>query len=137
MNTKKIKSVFMLTVMLVATLFSSCTKEEKDVRNDYVGSYRNNFEYTENGQVITGTYTLTIVKSSTNANDILLNNINGWGEAVRATVNGNAMTIPQQTIMDVGISGSGTLNGNVLSFSTMHTRTGGTPVNVLQTATKQ
>ena len=136
MNTKIIKSVFMLTIMLAVILFSSCSKE--DVRDDYVGSYRTNFEYTYNGQVFTGTYTLTIMKSSTNENDIILNNINGWsGESVRASVSGNAMTIPQQTIQEVGISGSGTLNGNVLTFSTMQTQTGGVPVNVIQTATKQ
>jgi len=136
MNTKIFKSVFMLTIMLVVALFSSCTKE--DVRDDYVGSYRTNLEYVENGQVFTETYTLTIVKSATNENDIILNNINGWaGESVRATVSGNAMTIPQQTIQNIGVSGSGTLNNNVLTFSTMITQTGGPSINVSQVATKQ
>jgi hypothetical protein len=134
---KKIfKSVSMLTVMLaVLAIFSSCTKE--DIRDDYAGSYRTNFEFTQDGQVQSGTYTLTIVKSATNVNDIILNNIDGWGESVRATVSGNAFTIPQQTIQDVGISGSGTLNGNVLNFSTQEVQTGGVPINVIQVATKQ
>jgi hypothetical protein len=47
------------------------------------------------------------------------------------------MTIPQQTILHAGVSGSGTLNGNVLTFSTMVTQTGGAIINVSQTATKQ
>jgi hypothetical protein len=47
------------------------------------------------------------------------------------------MTIPQQTIQNVGISGSGTLNGNVLNFSTQETQTGGASLNITQIATKQ
>ena len=138
MKTKNFKSVVMLTVMLASvTFFSSCSKDDKDVRDDYVGSYRTNWEYTYGGQKYTGTYTLTITKSATNANDIILGNIDGWGESARATVSGNAMTIPQQTILNVGVSGSGTLNGNVLNFSTAETQTGGTQTNVTQIATKQ
>ena len=141
MKEKIFKSVCVLTVILISvTGISSCSKSDdpaKDVRDDYVGSYRTNLEYTYLGQRYTSTYTLTITKSSTNNSDIILGNIDGWGESARATVNGNAMTIPQQTIQDVGISGSGTLNGNVLNFSTSETETGGTQVNIMQVATKQ
>jgi len=133
-NFRFIVSVAISFVMIAG--ISSC-KKEKDVRDDYVGSYRTNWEYTYNAQKYTGTYTLTITKSATNANDIILGNIDGWGESARATVNGNAFTIPQQTILDVGVSGSGTLNGNVLSFSTQETLTGGGQINVSQIATKQ
>ena len=134
----------MLTIMLATvTGFSACSGDDdpvaapKDVREDFVGSYRTNYEFTYNGQKYTGTYTLTIMKSATNANDIILNNIDDSNESARATVSGNAMTIPQQTIQDFGISGSGTLNGNVLNFSTMETQTGGTSINITQVATKQ
>lgn len=119
---------------------TSCSKDEpatKDVRNSYVGSYRTNYEFTVQGQQYTGTYTLTIVNSATNSNDVILNNIDDSGESVRATVSGNAMTIPQQTIKQTGISGSGTLNGNVLSFSTQETQTGSVIINISQVATKQ
>lgn len=137
MKVNKIKSVFMLTALLaVVTLFSSCKKE--DDRDAFVGSYRTVQEWTQNGQIMTETYTLTIMKSSTNENDIILNNIcNLNNESVRASVSGNAMTIPQQTIQSIGVSGSGTLNVNVLNFSTMLTQTGGVPINVSQVATKQ
>ena len=141
MKAKIIKSVWMLTVLLATVAgFSACSGDEpevKDVRDDFVGSYRTNYEFTYNGQKYSDTYTLTIVKSATNTNDIILNNIDGWGESARATISGNAMTIPQQTIKDIGISGSGTLNGNVLTFSTMETQTGGTQINITQIATKQ
>ena len=124
-------------MLAVVTGFPSCSKEKNDVRDDYVGSYRTNWEYTFNGLKYSGTYTLTITKSATNDNDIILSNIDNSNESARATVSGNAMTIPQQTIADTGISGSGTLNGNVLNFSTMETQTGGTQVNITQVATKQ
>ena len=135
---KLFNSVLALTIMLATfTALSSCSKDNKDMRDDYVGSYRTNYEYTYLGQKYSGTYTLTITKSATNDNDIILGNIDGWGESARATVSGNAMTIPQQTIQEIGVSGSGTLNGNVLNFSTMETQTGGTQINVTQVATKQ
>ena len=133
------RSVLMATIVFAAvSTFSSCSKDDKkDVREDYVGSYRTNYEFTHDGQKYSGTYTLTIMKSAANESDIILNNIDDSGESARATVSGNAMTIPQQTIQNFGISGSGTLNGNVLNFSTMETETGGTPVNIIQVATKQ
>ena len=132
----------MLTVLpAIAAGFSTCSKDDpaskKDVRDDFVGSFRTNYEYVYDATKYSGTYTLTIVKSGTNASDIILNNIDNSGESARATVNGNAITIPQQTIQDTGISGSGTLNGNVLNFSTMETQTGGVTVNITQIATKQ
>ena len=129
-----------LTYMLIAVLlFSSCSKDDdpKDDREDYVGSYRVNFSFVFDGQTYVGTYTMTITKSATNVNDVILGNIDDWGESVRAVVSGNAITIPQQTIADIGISGSGTLNGNVLNFSTQETGTGGATINVTQTGTKQ
>jgi len=139
---KRIQFLFLIMCLACAGTvgLSSCSKDDpvkKDVRDDYVGSYRTEIKATISGQQYSGTYTLTIAKSSTNVNDVILNNIDGGGESVRATVSGNAMTIPQQTIQDIGISGSGTLNGNVLTFSTAETQTGGTQINTSQVATKQ
>jgi hypothetical protein len=131
---------FKLAYAFIAVMFfCACSKDDdaKDVRDDYVGSYRVNYQFVYNSQNYQGAYTLTITKSSTNANDIILGNIDNSNESARATVSGNAMTIPQQTIASTGISGSGTLNGNVLNFSTMETQTGGTQINITQTGTKQ
>jgi len=137
-NFKMFACVAMCAVMMAG--IGSCKQppEEppKDPREDFVGSFRTNMEWVEGSSVKVTTYTLTITKSATNANDIIMANINGWGESVRATVNGNAFTIPQQTILQYGISGSGTLNGNVLTFSTMETYSGGL-TNTSQVATKQ
>ena len=138
MKSNVLKSVFTLTIMLLATVtvISSCSKES-DTRDNFVGSYRTNWEFVYNGQKFQGTYTLTIVKSSTNKTDVILNNINDTNESVRASINGNSMVIPQQALLDYGISGSGTLTGNVLNFSTLETETGGVQVNATQVATKQ
>ena len=131
-----IKSIFALTLLLASvTSFLSC--EKPDDRDNFVGSYRTDLKYIISGTEYTGTYTMTITKSSTNKSDIIMDNISSLQESARATVNGNAILIPQQTIANLGISGSGTLNGNVLTFSTMETETGGLPINVNHTATKQ
>jgi hypothetical protein len=139
MKTKKFGLILML---MAAPLFlTNCSSDDDpvvvDVREDYVGSYRVNMEYIVNGQQYKETYTLTIMKSSTNVNDVILNNIVNSNESVRATVSGNAMTIPQQTIGSSGLSGSGTLNNNVLNFSTLLTQTAGTQINISQVGTKQ
>jgi hypothetical protein len=137
MKSKMLKWAY---VLMAVVFFSACSDDDegtKDVRDDYVGSYRVNYQYVYLGQNYQGTYTLTITKSSTNANDVILGNIDNSNESARATVSGNAITIPQQTISDIGISGSGTLTGNVLSFSTMETQTGGTQINITQTGTRQ
>ena len=138
MKSKVFKSVFELIIASLAAIIviTACSKES-DSREQFIGSYRTNWSYVYLGQEFKGTYTLTIVKSSTNKNDIILNNIDDSNESVRATVTGNAMTIPQQSILDTGISGSGTLNGNVLNFSTLESWTGGSQVSITQTATKQ
>jgi len=139
MESKVFRSVFALIIISLAAVvcLSACAKDEKDARDPFIGSFRVNYEYVVGSQKYSGTYTLTIVASATNVNDIILNNIDNSNESVRATVNGNAMTIPQQTIMNYGISGSGTLNGNVLNFSTMETQTGGSQINIIQIGTKQ
>jgi hypothetical protein len=136
----KTKFFGLILMLMAAPLFTNCSDSDDpiaDVREDYAGSYRVNMEYIVNGQKYTETYTLTITKSSTNANDIILNNIINSNESVRATVSGNAMTIPQQTIGSAGLSGSGTLNNNVLNFSTLVTQTAGTQINITQVGTKQ
>jgi len=45
------RSVLMATIVFAAvSTFSSCSKDDKkDVREDYVGSYRTNYEFTHDG----------------------------------------------------------------------------------------
>jgi hypothetical protein len=63
-------------------------------------------------------YNITIVKSSVNGSDIIINNILNSGESVNATINsGTNFTIPQQTISGNGVSGSGRIDGSYIRFS--------------------
>jgi hypothetical protein len=63
---KKSLMAMFVTVAAISAIFTSCKKEAEDLREQYVGSFRTNYEYTFNGQQFTGTYTLTIVKYATN-----------------------------------------------------------------------
>jgi hypothetical protein len=105
---------------VVLFLFSSCKKE--DVREPYIASYNATDIYTSDGQTFTDNYSFVITKSNVSSDRILLNGFsNTPGVAVEATVSGNNFTIPQQTLVvdgtNIGISGSGSLSGNRLTYS--------------------
>jgi hypothetical protein len=136
MKEKITKPISMLTIMLVAATFLFACKKA-DVRDDYVGSYHTESTYIYEGTPCPNTYTLTITKSSTNEKEIILNNIDDLKESIKATVDEKTMSIPLQTIQDRDIRGSGTLEDNVLKFSTHEILPGGVPVTITQTATKQ
>ena len=65
------------------------------------------------------THTVNIIKSTSNSNDIIINNFSGLSVSARATVNNNSFTIPYQQIGTIGFTkGSGTLNStNNISLS--------------------
>lgn len=71
----------------------------------------------------TNSYSVNIIKSTTNSNEILINNFYGIpSSSVRASVNNNALTIPYQQIGTIGFTkGSGTLsnaNSMTLTYTT-------------------
>ena len=112
--------------------FSGCDKDDdaKGGRNDYLGSWKITIERV--GTIPTDAdYTTTITASSTSNSDILINNILNFGAnySVRATISGNTFVIPQQTIQGVSFSGSGTRNGNSMSYSVSVVETGYAAVN--------
>ena len=148
MNFRFFACVAMCVVMMFGT--GSCKKdvktEEKDPREEFAGTYNARYSFVFDSQQYFSDYTLIITKSATNVNDVLMSMISPTltllkqtnTVTARGTVSGNALTIPQQTFVALGISGSGTLNGHSLTFSTMETHTDLTGViNVSHTATKQ
>ena len=138
-NNFKIFACLALSVVMMSGI-SSCSKDDgdDDPRDAFLGTYSTRAEYVFDGVRSTFDYTLTITASSTNKNDILMDNLSDEKISARATISGNAVTIPQQTFVTLGISGSGTLNGNILTFSTSETSTDFTgTLNVNHTATKQ
>jgi len=124
----------------IVVLMFSCNKDEDvDLRDNFKGTYNVEEKWSVNGTSYTCNYTMTIEKSTQTSNLILLVNIADFGAGVlaEATIDNQRMTIPQQTLSNHwGISGSGTLNGNVLSFSYQQSKDG-YQYNVNATATKK
>lgn len=93
------------------------TECETETRAKFFGTY-NVSESCTSGNF---TYQLTITTSGTNAVTIILNNFYGVNASVSATVSGNSITIPNQTLSVQGTSvtfgGTGQLTGNILTIS--------------------
>ena len=126
-----------MCVVFSLTLFSGCSDDgdSKDPRDNYVGSYR---VIEKLMGIEIDNYYVTIVKSSTSDNDILINNFfNMSSVSARVTVSGNSFTIPQQTYVDGGFSGSGQRDGNRLYYSVNVSITGEATYNIEVEATRQ
>lgn len=88
-----------------------------DINKKFTGTWSVTENSTEFG---TGVYTMTISASGTNG--LSLGNFSDWGTALAATVSGSNFTIPLQTWYENGsgdhdFSGSGSINGNTLTFT--------------------
>jgi len=132
----KIRKAIALAMCMtfVLALFSACA-DDADPRDGYVGSYRVIERLM--GQEIDNYY-VTIVKSGTHEKDIMINNFfNMSAVSARVIVDGNSFTIPQQTYIDGGFSGSGKKEGNTLNYSLNISITGGSTYNIECVATKQ
>ncbi|MBC7694455.1 MAG: hypothetical protein H7141_03310 [Burkholderiales bacterium] len=111
------KKLFYLTGLVGALFVSSCASDKKDdpnapqpttdVRDKFVAYWNVNENSATAG---TNTYTVNIIKSTTNSGEILLNNFSGLSVSARASVNNNVLTIPYQTLGSIGFTkGTGTL----------------------------
>lgn len=93
---------------------STCGTE---VRSKFIASY----SVQESCTVGNYNYNMTINSSATGIDKIVINNFYGVGAAVTASVSGSSITIPSQTVTVQGVavtfSGSGQLNGNILTLS--------------------
>ena len=107
-----------MLLFLTALILSSCNKDDDDSSADIarvVGTY-NVTDTDEDDEV--ENYSVTITQSG---NGVQISN---FGDImyvpVKATIKGNSFNIPSQTFqgktMTIEIYGSGTLNGNKLSF---------------------
>jgi len=129
-----------MCVMFALALFSGCKDDEpggggKDDRDGYLGTWRVTERIVGYSEV--DYYNVTITKSSVDSKDIVITNFfNVSSVSLLARVDGNSFTIPQQTFVDVGFSGSGRKDGNSLSFSVLANVTGGITLNLDVSATK-
>lgn len=118
------KAIYILFICSTIA-FVSCTPDKKDDplapspsvddRDKFVGSWMCN----ENSQVSGATsYTISVSKSTSNANEIAINKFYNLITQPRATVSGNNITIPYQSLASLGFaSGTGTLSSTGTSLS--------------------
>lgn len=138
---KKKSFMFAAVLLGVVTIFSSCAEDEVvDSREAFVGTWRATDTFVINGNPFSDTYTFSITKSSGSQSNILLTGFASEpSETITASVDGNSFVIPQQTIISggesVGVSGSGSINGNSITYSYNASFVNGS-VNVNGTATK-
>jgi hypothetical protein len=108
--------------MVAALVCCMACEKDDDSRDVYVGSFKIKQQAIIDGVTVEDNYNITIVKSSVNSSDIIINNILNTGYSANATINnGTNFTIPQQTITDSGVSGSGRIDGSYIRFSIMVT----------------
>lgn len=107
---------FALSLTLFGTLLlSSCAKDDEPepegpVSTDPRARFHGHWYISENStQTGTATYYVDITDSS-NASFVQLAYIYGYNTKVRATVNGNTLTIPSQIVEGNNVSGTGTLS---------------------------
>lgn len=117
---KRLSLALLFAVLLINV---SCKKEEKDPRDQFVGTYSltqtTSVPSLEYSNVSSGTNIIT--KSSTDPNKILISD--GSGDIQTAIVNGNSYTYDKYTVIyndgevtgTVEVTGEGTINGNVIN----------------------
>lgn len=120
------KPLLKISFITVAIFFASCASNKNDDPNsqqpssDLRDNFVANWNVTENSTFANQTsFVVNITKSTTNSNEIILNNFSELSESVRASVSNNNITIPYQQIGIVGFTqGSGTLtNANTMSLT--------------------
>ncbi|MBI1266481.1 MAG: hypothetical protein GC193_03515 [Cryomorphaceae bacterium] len=88
-----------------------------ETRSKFLGSY----SVSESCSSGNYTFNLTITTSSTGVRNVIINNFYDFGISVSATISGNSLTIPNQTVSSGGaaytISGSGQITGNILTLT--------------------
>jgi len=119
MRTFALKSIIMVAALVCCM---SCGKDDDgDMRDAYIGAFKIKQTAIIEGVLMEDNYNITVVKSSVNNTDIIISNILNTGYSVNATVSGTNFTIPQQTINQGGVSGSGRLESSYIRFSVLLT----------------
>lgn len=126
-----------LALLLLACLtVSPGCKKDTDDREKFLATY-SVVESCNSGNY---NYEISINTSETADNAVLISNFADFGVSAAATVSGNNITIPQQTVTAMGLavsfSGSGTLNGSSLSITYSY-NVGGQGETCAMTCTKK
>jgi hypothetical protein len=124
---KKLKPALLFFAVSIL-LINSCKKDDTDVRDKFVGSYSISETWTSDGGGSgTDSYAISISKSGTDAQKIIIENlantINEYGSKMNVigTVSGNSIAIATQSIAvgvySVTVTGTGALNDKLLTIS--------------------
>lgn len=112
------KTKLLAFIIIAMTTLMGC-KKSIDIREDFVAIYSVTETWTENSKTLTKLqFSMPVYKSALNKNMLLLDNFANYNVTVEATVSGNILTIPQQTLSNSkAINGLGTLAGTILTFT--------------------
>jgi len=116
------KITFFSLMLLATVLLTGCeAKINADIRDSFVATYSVTETWTENSKTVSKpAFTMAVVKASLSSEKVLLNNFANYGAGItaEATISGNSLTIPQQTLPNLKvITGTGKLNDPTLAFS--------------------
>ncbi|MGL4596038.1 MAG: hypothetical protein ACRCYO_00835 [Bacteroidia bacterium] len=133
-------NLFILLGFVTLSL-STCTPDEEepnpaDGRDVYVASWDASEQSSQVGQ---NNYVVHINKSTSNASQVLIENFYNIGFQFKAiaAINGNNLTIPQQTYNGNQLNGSGTKTGTNTIQMTYYMNTGSNIDTCVVTLTRQ
>ena len=134
-------TTFLSIILILTATWTGCKKDNiTDVRDFYVATYSVTETWTENSKVLTKSpFAMSVEKATQNPEMLLLNNFSNYGAGVtaEATVSGENLTIPQQTLPNLkAIIGSGTLSDTTMTITYTETYNS-TSFNISALAKKQ
>lgn len=127
------KKINFLSLLFIGLITASCADNKSDdssslepnsdSRDKFVAYWNVNETSALSGP---NSHTVNIIKSTSNSNEVQLNNFSGLSLSARASVNNNILTIPYQQLGSLGFTqGTGTLT-SATSISFNYTTTIGT-----------
>ncbi len=105
--------IFSLLLTVMAFSFNGCKKEEINPRKDFIGSYQINSDNCRGSA-----YSLTILESGQQIEKIIIKNLNNVsGLSLTAVITGSSFVVDNTSYNGQAITGTGQLNGNVLTIN--------------------
>jgi hypothetical protein len=134
------KTLSIVFLLVAVAAYNACSKDNPDTRDQFVATFSVTETWPENNKTITKpTFSMSVEKSSQESGKVLLNNFANYGAGitVEATISGNSITIPQQTLSNlIVVNGAGSLSGSTLTF-TYTESINSVSINISVTATKR
>ena len=105
-------------------MVSSCVKDDEDgpgvdSRDKFVGPWTCKEKLTTNGKIEESSFPITISKSDSSDNGIIIKNFGNIGQftSTLAEVSGNSISIKYQPVINFTVSGSGSYSNEKISFT--------------------